>query len=95
MGDTGIGALLLRLRKERGWTQQKVADEYNAREGRAAMTGKEIGRYEREVRIPVPYTRRHLAHSSRAVHEQCLRLTGEEREARALTEYIEGGGYYH
>ncbi|MEW2525914.1 XRE family transcriptional regulator [Streptomyces sp. NPDC047071] len=61
MGDTGIGALLLGLRKGRGWSQQKVADEYNAREGRAAMTGKEIGRYEREVRIPVPYTRSHLA----------------------------------
>ncbi|MEV8021076.1 XRE family transcriptional regulator [Streptomyces sp. NPDC086554] len=61
MGDTGIGALLLGLRIERGWTQQKVADTYNALEGRAAMTGKEVGRYEREARIPVPYTRGHLA----------------------------------
>ncbi|WP_405822940.1 helix-turn-helix transcriptional regulator [Streptomyces sp. NBC_00838] len=32
--------------------------------------------------------------SSRAIHEQCLRLMGEERDARTLTEYIEGGGYY-
>ncbi|MGW1610813.1 helix-turn-helix domain-containing protein [Streptomyces sp. NPDC002285] len=61
MGDTGIGALLIRLRTARGWTQQRVADEYNALEGRAAKTGKEIGRYEREARIPVPYTRRYLA----------------------------------
>ncbi|MEU6390286.1 XRE family transcriptional regulator [Streptomyces sp. NPDC046939] len=61
MGETGIGAFLLGLRTDRGWTQQKVADRYNAVEGRAAMTGKEIGRYEREVRIPVPYTRNHLA----------------------------------
>ncbi|MFI1707575.1 helix-turn-helix transcriptional regulator [Streptomyces griseoruber] len=61
MGDTGIGALLIRLRTARGWTQQRVADEYNALEGRAAKTGKEIGRYEREVRIPVPYTRKYLA----------------------------------
>ncbi|MGW6058974.1 helix-turn-helix domain-containing protein [Streptomyces sp. NPDC055189] len=61
MGDTGIGALLVRLRTARGWTQQQVADKYNALEGRAAKTGKEIGRYEREVRIPVPYTRIHLA----------------------------------
>jgi transcriptional regulator with XRE-family HTH domain len=61
MGDTGIGALLVRLRTERGWTQQRVADEYNALEGRAAKTGKEIGRYEREARIPVPYTRKYLA----------------------------------
>ncbi|WP_251062088.1 MULTISPECIES: helix-turn-helix domain-containing protein [unclassified Streptomyces] len=61
MGDTGIGALLIRLRTARGWTQQRVADEYNALEGRAAKTGKKIGRYERGARIPVPYTRKHLA----------------------------------
>lgn len=61
MSDTGIGALLVRLRTERGWSQQRVADQYNALEGRAAKTGKEIGRYEREVRIPVPYTRKYLA----------------------------------
>ncbi|MEV7680950.1 XRE family transcriptional regulator [Streptomyces sp. NPDC088341] len=61
MGDTGIGALLVQLRTTRGWTQQRVADEYNALEGRAAKTGKEIGRYEREARIPVPYTRKYLA----------------------------------
>lgn len=61
MGDTGVGALLVRLRTACGWTQQRVADEYNALEGRAAKTGKEIGRYEREARIPVPYTRKYLA----------------------------------
>lgn len=61
MGDTGIGALLVRLRTARGWSQQRVADEYNAMEGRSAKTGKEIGRYEREVRIPIPYARKHLA----------------------------------
>ncbi|MFE9170476.1 helix-turn-helix domain-containing protein [Streptomyces kebangsaanensis] len=61
MSDTGIGALLVRLRTARGWTQQRVADEYNALEGRAAKTGKEIGRYEREARVPVPYTRKYLA----------------------------------
>ncbi|WP_245689748.1 hypothetical protein [Streptomyces chattanoogensis] len=61
MGETGIGALLVRLRMEWGWSQQRVAEEYNALEGRAAKTGKEIGRYEREVRIPVPYTRKYLA----------------------------------
>ena len=32
--------------------------------------------------------------SSRAIHEQCLRLMGDERDARTLTEHIEGGGYY-
>ncbi|MFD4263379.1 helix-turn-helix domain-containing protein [Streptomyces sp. NPDC058534] len=61
MGDTGIGALLVRLRTARGWSQQRVADEYNTLEGRSAKTGKEIGRYEREARIPIPYARRYLA----------------------------------
>ncbi|MEU6709403.1 XRE family transcriptional regulator [Streptomyces wuyuanensis] len=61
MGDTGIGALLIRLRTARGWSQQRVADEYNALEGRSAKTGKEIGRYEREARTPVPYARTFLA----------------------------------
>ncbi|MBD0740552.1 helix-turn-helix domain-containing protein [Streptomyces sp. CBMA29] len=32
--------------------------------------------------------------SSTAVHQQALRLMGEERDARALSEYIEGGSYY-
>lgn len=32
--------------------------------------------------------------SSRAIHEQCLRLMGDERDARTLTEHIEGGGYH-
>lgn len=31
----------------------------------------------------------------KGIHEQTLRLTGEERDAHALTEYIESGGYYH
>lgn len=30
---------------------------------------------------------------SRAIHKQCLRLMGEERDARTLTENIEGGYY--
>ncbi|MGW3556287.1 XRE family transcriptional regulator [Streptomyces sp. NPDC000963] len=61
MSGTGIGSLLVHLRTARGWSQQRVADEYNALEGRPAKTGKEIGRYEREARIPVPYARRYLA----------------------------------
>ena len=32
--------------------------------------------------------------SSAGIHEQALRLMGEERDARALTEYIEDGAYY-
>ncbi|KNB51915.1 helix-turn-helix transcriptional regulator [Streptomyces caatingaensis] len=33
--------------------------------------------------------------SSRAMHEQCLRLMGDEHDARSLTEHIEAGGYHH
>ncbi|MFG3511861.1 helix-turn-helix domain-containing protein [Streptomyces bobili] len=61
MSETGIGALLVRLRTVRGWSQQRVADEFNTLEGRSAKTGKEIGRYEREARIPTPYARKYLA----------------------------------
>ncbi|MFB7216031.1 multiprotein-bridging factor 1 family protein [Streptomyces sp. NPDC056255] len=53
--------MLVRLRTARGWSQQRVADEYNTLEGRSAKTGKEIGRYEREARIPTPYARKYLA----------------------------------
>ncbi|MFB7745631.1 helix-turn-helix transcriptional regulator [Streptomyces sp. NPDC056132] len=45
------------------------------------------------VAATAEHTRAH-PESSRAIHEQCLRLMGEERDARALTEYINGGGYY-
>jgi transcriptional regulator with XRE-family HTH domain len=31
---------------------------------------------------------------SPGIHQQCLRLMGEERDARALSEWIESGGYY-
>ncbi|MFF2013709.1 helix-turn-helix transcriptional regulator [Streptomyces sp. NPDC058195] len=31
---------------------------------------------------------------ARAIHQQCLRLMGDERDARTLTADIEAGGYY-
>ncbi|WP_414166934.1 helix-turn-helix domain-containing protein [Streptoverticillium reticulum] len=61
MAETGIGALLAQLRDDLGWSQQRVAEEYNKAEGRSAMTGKEIGRYERESRVPTSRTRGFLA----------------------------------
>ncbi|WP_432146715.1 XRE family transcriptional regulator [Streptomyces sp. bgisy084] len=60
----GIGELLVRLRHARGSvTQAKIAAEYNEVEGSSVptMTGKEIGRYEREVRLPSERTRGFLA----------------------------------
>lgn len=32
--------------------------------------------------------------SSRAIHEQCLRLMGDERDARTLSNDIADGGHY-
>ncbi|GGW33359.1 hypothetical protein GCM10010503_06740 [Streptomyces lucensis JCM 4490] len=89
MGDTGIGALLVRLRTERGWSQQRVADECNTLEGRATKTGKEIGRYEREVRIPVPYTRKYLAQVfgvDAAVLDQAVAVSKSRRSGEGADE---------
>ncbi|MGW2894094.1 helix-turn-helix domain-containing protein [Streptomyces sp. NPDC001212] len=89
MGDTGIGALLVRLRTARGWSQQRVADEYNALEGRSAKTGKEIGRYEREARVPVPYTRKYLAQVFSvdvAVLDQAVAVSKRQRDGAEAAE---------
>ncbi|WEB40449.1 helix-turn-helix domain-containing protein [Streptomyces yunnanensis] len=51
-------------------------------------------RLHRAVTATAEYIEAH-PDGSRAIHEQCLRLTGDERDARTLTEYIQGGGYYH
>lgn len=44
---------------------------------------------ETERKAPSPYP-----NSSRAIHEQCLRLMGDERDARTLRSDIEDGGHY-
>jgi transcriptional regulator with XRE-family HTH domain len=61
--ELGIGALLARLREELGRTQQQIADAYNELERNEipSVTGKEIGRYERESRVPSARTRGILA----------------------------------
>lgn len=64
MDELGIGELLVRLRNARGSvTQAKIAAEYNQVEDSSVptMTGKEIGRYEREARLPSERTRGFLA----------------------------------
>ncbi|MEW1655705.1 XRE family transcriptional regulator [Streptomyces sp. NPDC093707] len=64
MGELGIGELLVRLRRGRGSvTQAQIAADFNAVEGSAVprLTGKEIGRYEREQRLPNSRTRGILA----------------------------------
>lgn len=61
MAEETIGELLLRLRTERGWTQQQVADKYCAASGTVTKDAREVGRWERGVRIPTPPTRGCLA----------------------------------
>ncbi|MFI2209603.1 multiprotein-bridging factor 1 family protein [Streptomyces sp. NPDC020141] len=56
-----IGELLVRLRTARGWTQQQVADAYCRESATVAKDAREVGRWERGVRIPVPFARGHLA----------------------------------
>lgn len=51
---------LRRLRELRGWSLQRVADEIQSRWPDAALTGKEVGRWERGVRTPGPYYREKL-----------------------------------
>ncbi|AZM94047.1 XRE family transcriptional regulator (plasmid) [Streptomyces sp. W1SF4] len=61
MAAESIGQLLKRLRDEHGWTQQQVADEYCRVSGTVTKDAREVGRWERDKRLPTPETRRHLA----------------------------------
>ncbi|NEA55844.1 helix-turn-helix transcriptional regulator [Streptomyces sp. SID13666] len=61
MAAESIGRLLVRLRRERGWTQQQVADAYCDASGTMTKDAREVGRWERGTRLPTLHTRRHLA----------------------------------
>lgn len=61
MPAESIGQLLKRLRDEHGWTQQQVADEYCRVSGTVTKDAREVGRWQRDKRLPTPETRRHLA----------------------------------
>ncbi|WP_405645028.1 helix-turn-helix domain-containing protein [Streptomyces uncialis] len=60
MAET-LGDVLVRLRRKRGWTQQQVADAYCNATGSVTKDAREVGRWERGTRIPVPFARCHLA----------------------------------
>ena len=61
MATETMGELLARLRTERGWTQQQVADRYCAVSGTIKKDAREVGRWERDTRLPTPYTRVFIA----------------------------------
>lgn len=61
MAAETMGELLIRLRTERGWTQQQVADRYCSVSGTVKKDAREVGRWERETRVPTPYTRVFIA----------------------------------
>jgi transcriptional regulator with XRE-family HTH domain len=50
-----IGPLLARLRRERGWSQPRVADLLNTASGNPTLTRHEISRWEREKPVPTRY----------------------------------------
>jgi transcriptional regulator with XRE-family HTH domain/tetratricopeptide (TPR) repeat protein len=52
--------LLRRAREERGWSQKQLALEIHARYPGVAVTGKEVGRWERGTRVPGSYYREKL-----------------------------------
>ena len=60
-GVADVGTTIRDLRRARGWTQARLAEELNRVTGRANFTDSEIKRYERGKRTPRPETRRHLA----------------------------------
>ncbi|MFJ4410731.1 helix-turn-helix transcriptional regulator [Streptomyces sp. NPDC088910] len=70
----------------RRFVQEAVEAFYESRDAQ--------DRLHRAVTTIAAYLKAH-PDSSTAIHQQALRLMGEERDARALTEYIEDGGYYH
>lgn len=56
-----VGTTIRDLRRARGWTQQRLAEELNAASGRPTVTADEVKRWERGARTPRAETRRHLA----------------------------------
>ncbi|MEV7288336.1 helix-turn-helix transcriptional regulator [Streptomyces sp. NPDC093252] len=56
-----FAALLLRLRKEAGRTQERHAEAINAVSGRETLTRREISRYEKFETVPTDHTLEHIA----------------------------------
>ncbi|MET8831309.1 helix-turn-helix transcriptional regulator [Streptomyces sp. NPDC004610] len=56
-----FAALLLRLRKDTGRTQERHAEAINAVSGRETLTRREISRYEKFETVPTDHTLEHIA----------------------------------
>jgi len=82
MAAETTGHLRKRLRDERGWTQQQVADEYCRVSGAIAKDAREVGRWGRGTRIPTPETRTHLAIVFGVPAGVLDRAAGAARQAR-------------
>lgn len=61
MDVESIGARIRALRRARGWTQQRLAEQVNVASGRATVTADEVKRWERGKRTPQSETRRLIA----------------------------------
>jgi transcriptional regulator with XRE-family HTH domain len=75
--DETVGALLARVRQERGLSQLRLAERLCASAGVTTVTRHEISRWEREERIPSGYWLAWLA--------ACLELPLEQLERASAT----------
>jgi transcriptional regulator with XRE-family HTH domain len=82
MATDEFGALLLKLRKDAGRTQEEQADAINAVSGRWTMTRREINRYENGVNIPSNHTCAQIAAACGLPPEQLLREAAAARARR-------------
>lgn len=81
-GPETIGALLARVRAERGITQLRLAERLCACAGTTTVTRNEISRWEREERIPSSYWLRWLAAVLELPLEQLERAAAAARRRR-------------
>lgn len=77
--------MIKHARARLGFTKAALARELQASAGTTAVTGKEVGRWERAVRIPGPYWRQHLAvvlNIDPELLDHAARLTRQQRRGR-------------
>lgn len=81
-GGEGLGALLRRLREQRGWTCQRLAEELSAASQRDTLTRTEVWRYEQEKRLLGPHWLPHYARVLMVNLEELEQARGVSRRHR-------------
>jgi transcriptional regulator with XRE-family HTH domain len=83
-GPETIGALLARMRAERGITQLRLAERLCGSAGVCTVTRNEVSRWERGERIPSSYWRGWLAATLDLPRDQLDRAAAISRDQRQL-----------